>query len=182
MRWVCCRGPAAGALASLLLLSGLPAAADQRWSRGVFPIVSFAGYTSHFGTRVGPGGNRELHSGLDIAAPLGSPIRSWWGGQVSDVFHDGACGIGVVIRSGPYEHIYCHLAGLVRGETYLSGPVALRVGQSVRAGQRIGHVGLTGRTTGPHLHWGIRYRGEWLDPGRILRAMVRSRRALAASR
>ncbi|MCP9840068.1 M23 family metallopeptidase [Synechococcus sp. J7-Johnson] len=129
-----------------------PARSDLRWARGVFPIVHFAGYTSHFGRRNGPGGGREMHSGLDIAAPLGSPIRNWWGGRVADVFHDGGCGV------------------------YASGPVLLRPGQTVRAGQLIAHLGLSGRTTGPHLHWGIRYRGTWLDPGLILRAMVRGRR------
>jgi len=59
---------------------------------------------------------------------------------------------------------------------YASGRVSLRPGQMVRAGRLIAHVGLSGRTTGPHLHWGIRYRGSWLDPGLILRAMVRGRR------
>ncbi|CAK6689049.1 hypothetical protein ICNINCKA_00528 [Synechococcus sp. CBW1107] len=152
------------------------ARSDLRWARGVFPIVHFAGYTSHFGRRTGPGGGREMHSGLDIAAPLGSPIRNWWAGTVADVFHDGSCGVGVVIRSGDYEHMYCHLAGAAHGGTYASGPVLLRPGQRVRAGQLIAHVGLSGRTTGPHLHWGIRYRGTWLDPGLILRAMVRGRR------
>ncbi len=95
---------------------------------------------------------------------------------MADVFHDGGCGVGVVIRSGDDEHMYCHLAGEVRGGVYASGPVLLRPGQTVRAGQLIAHVGLSGRTTGPHLHWGIRYRRTWLDPGLILRAMVRGRR------
>jgi murein DD-endopeptidase MepM/ murein hydrolase activator NlpD len=151
-------------------------AADLRWQRGVFPVVNFAGYTSHFGGRTGPGGAQELHSGLDIAAPMGSPIRSWWGGVVADVIHDGGCGVGLVIRSGDYDHIYCHLHGRVIDGRYASGRVFLGLGQRVAAGQLIGHVGMSGRTTGPHLHWGIRYRGEWLDPGRILRAMVRARR------
>ena len=102
------------ALGLALLLSGATAApvqaANELWRLGVFPVVNFAGYTSHFGFRVGPGGGREQHSGLDIAAPLGSPIRSWWRGAVSDVINDGRCGIGLVIRSGDYEHIYCHLS------------------------------------------------------------------------
>ena len=55
-------------LAFDLGLTPQPARAELRWARGVFPIVHFAGYTSHFGRRTGPGGGREMHSGLDIAA------------------------------------------------------------------------------------------------------------------
>ena len=153
-----------------------PAQAEPRWRRGVFPVVSFFGYTSHFGLRAGPGGGEEPHYGLDIAAPLGSPIRNWWGGVVSDVLAGGACGNGLVIRSGPYEHLYCHMAGEVRGGVYRSGEVLVASGQRLQAGELIGHVGITGRTTGPHLHWGIRYRGQWLDPAAILRAMAMARR------
>jgi murein DD-endopeptidase MepM/ murein hydrolase activator NlpD len=139
-------------------------------------VVSFFGYTSHFGLRAGPGGGEEPHHGLDIAAPLGSPIRNWWGGVVSDVLAGGACGNGLVIRSGAYEHMYCHLAGLVEGNTYRSGSVVLLRGQALRTGQTIGHVGLTGSTTGPHLHWGVRYGERWLDPAAVLRAMAAERR------
>jgi murein DD-endopeptidase MepM/ murein hydrolase activator NlpD len=46
------------------------------------------------------------------------------------------------------------------------------VGSPVRGGQVIGHVGLSGRTSGPHLHWGIRHGGRWLNPAAILRAMA----------
>jgi len=157
---------AAGAMASR---------AEVRWRQGVFPVASFAGYTSHFGSRLGPGGNLEPHHGLDIAAPLGSPIRNWWHGAVREVISDGGCGLGLVIQSGPYEHIYCHLAGSVQGGVYRSGAVSLRAGQALRGGQVIGHVGMSGRTTGPHLHWGIRYQGRWLNPGTILRAMANAR-------
>jgi murein DD-endopeptidase MepM/ murein hydrolase activator NlpD len=117
----------------------------------------------------------EPHHGLDIAAPLGSPIRNWWHGAVREVISDGACGLGLVIQSGAYEHIYCHLAGSVQGGVYRSGAVTLRPGQPLRGGQLIGHVGMSGRTTGPHLHWGIRYEGRWLNPGTILRAMANAR-------
>jgi len=58
---------------------------------------------------------------------------------------------------------------------YRSGPVQVAIGQRLQAGELIGHVGITGRTTGPHLHWGIRYRGHWLDPAAILRAMAQAR-------
>ena len=182
MRWACFkrRGLAAGLVAGVALagvsVQGGAGLAQSRWQMGVFPVTSFLAYTSHFGTRTGPWGRVEPHYGLDIAAPMGSPIRNWWAGVVQDVIHDGACGVGLVIRSGEYEHIYCHLAGQVAGGTYRSGPVALRQGQRLRTGQLIGHVGMSGRTTGPHLHWGMRHAGRWLDPAQILRAMAAGRR------
>lgn len=167
------------ALPMAVLWALLPSAvlANSRWRVGVFPVASFVRYTSHYGARLGPGGSVEPHRGLDIAAPLGSAIQSWWAGVVQDLVSDGACGVGLVIRSGEYEHIYCHLAGEVNGGTYRSGPVSLRQGQRVGTGQLIGHVGLSGRTSGPHLHWGVRYGGQWLDPTRVLRAMAAARSA-----
>ena len=44
-------------------------------------------------------------------------------------------------------------------------------GQVLPAGSRIARVGMTGRTSGPHLHWGLKYGGRWVDPGLILREM-----------
>jgi murein DD-endopeptidase MepM/ murein hydrolase activator NlpD len=175
------------ALASLLagaitlLAAPAPLAAsltpvERGWARGVFPVVSFAGFTSGFGMRLHPlSGSLRSHDGIDIAAPLGSPVRSWWTGRVQEVVLDGGCGNGLVIRSGAYEHIYCHLGGTVVNGTYSSGAVRLRLGSRVAAGQLIGHVGVSGTSTGPHLHWGLRYRGSWLDPARVLRAMAASR-------
>ena len=147
------------------------------WGRGSFPVASFIGYSSPFGWRVHPlqGGMRP-HQGLDIAAPLGSEVRNWWGGILVDILQDSGCGNGLVIRSGAYEHLYCHLAGRVEGDTYRSGAVELRRGQGVRTGQTIAHVGLSGSTTGPHLHWGLRYGERWLDPASVLRAMAAERR------
>ena len=172
-----------GSGAGVVLLLGLiqlawpvPSQASSPWSLGVFPVSRFQAYTSHYGMRAGPGGGVRPHYGIDIASPLGSPIHNWWGGVLQEVINDGTCGVGLVIRSGAYEHIYCHLAGWASGDSYRSGPVLLRRGQAVRTGQLIGHVGLSGRTTGPHLHWGLRHAGRWLDPARILRAMAASRR------
>jgi murein DD-endopeptidase MepM/ murein hydrolase activator NlpD len=173
------RGLTAAAICAAIGLAiptaGLPSRANPLWRQGVFPVVSFAGFTSHFGHRLGPAGALEPHHGLDIAAPLGSPIRNWWAGTVLEVRNDGACGLGLLIGSGAYEHLYCHLSGSVNDGVYRSGPVQLTAGSRVRGGQLIGHVGLSGRTTGPHLHWGLRYRGRWLDPGTVLRAMALAR-------
>lgn len=175
---VCCKRP--HLLAVVLLAMGPlapgQAVADPGWRQGVFPVTVFFAYTSHYGQRRAPGGAIEQHDGLDIAAPLGSPIRSWWGGIVQQVVADGACGLGLVIASGAYEHIYCHLSGAVQDGRYRSGSVRLGVGSPVRRGQLIGHVGVSGRSTGPHLHWGLRYRGRWLNPATILRAMAAAHR------
>jgi len=171
-------------MALVLGLVGAPgpagASGREAWLRATFPVEGFAGYTSAFGLRFHPvdGGVRP-HYGLDIAAPLGSPVRNWWSGVLVEVIADGGCGNGLVIRSGDYEHTYCHLAGSAGGSTYQSGEVQLQVGQRLRTGQTIAHVGMTGSTTGPHLHWGLRYRGAWLDPARVLRAMAASRRVQA---
>jgi murein DD-endopeptidase MepM/ murein hydrolase activator NlpD len=170
----------AGALAllGLVLAPGVARAnLSSTWARGSFPVATFVAFSSPFGLRVHPlqGGLRP-HLGLDIAAPLGSVVRNWWGGTLVDILRDSGCGNGLVIRSGPYEHLYCHLAGVVEGDTYRSGSVVLRRGQALRTGQTIGHVGLTGSTTGPHLHWGVRYGERWLDPAAVLRAMAAERR------
>ena len=153
-------------LLAVCLTAASPARAD-RWSEGSFPIPVFEGYTSHFGMRQAADGILRPHKGLDIAAPLGSPVLSWWRGTVIETIDDQSCGIGVVIASGNYHHIYCHLRRQ-----------RMRRDQWVNAGQVIGQVGLTGRTSGAHLHWGIRHSGRWLDPAQILRAMIRGRRAI----
>ena len=172
--WDCSKALAAG-LVGLLACTG-KAWADPRWSQGVFPVAVFSGYTSHFGLRISPFGGHKPHHGIDIAAPMGSPIRNWWGGEVKQVINDERCGLGLVIQSGPYEHIYCHLSGRVQGGTYSSGRVSLQSGSRVASGALIGHVGVSGRSTGPHLHWGVRYGGRWLNPAAILRAMAAAQR------
>lgn len=149
------------------------------WKSGSFPVEKFQGYTSPFGYRVSPTGGytQEFHSGLDFAAPEGAYIRNWWNGRVISVSDDTACGTSVRIQSGSWIHVYCHMKGYVGNDS--TGPyvidqsagIKIHQGDQVVAGQRIGRVGMTGRTTGPHLHWTLKYEGKFVDPAIVLRTM-----------
>lgn len=157
--------------------------AIQIWRNASFPVEGFQAYTSAFGYRRSAtgGSSNEFHYGLDLAAPQGSFIRSWWAGKVVEVSDDTRCGTSVVVQSGSWEHIYCHMQGGIEkigGKRYLvdrGGKLQIREGQTVQTGARIGRVGMTGRTTGPHLHWGLKHQGRWVDPGLVLRAMQSAR-------
>ena len=157
----------------------------SNWQDASFPVENFQAYTSPFGYRNSPtgGAGREFHSGLDIAAPFGSYVRNWWGGEIVDLSDNTACGTMVVMKSGPWIHLYCHLNGHIEGngnQAYLVDPqgnIRIRKGQQLPGGARIGRVGMTGRTTGPHLHWGLKYRGQYIDPAIVLRAMYRQQTA-----
>ncbi|MEI2579074.1 M23 family metallopeptidase, partial [Scytonema sp. PRP1] len=78
---------------------------------------------------------------------------------------------------GEWTHKYCHTSGyveVIEGQPSLidsEGNIQLQAGQLIPAGFRIGRVGMTGRTTGPHLHWILKYGSNWVDPGLVLRAM-----------
>ncbi len=163
-------------------------ASASLWRTAAFPVDNFRGYTSLFGHRHSPLSRNsgdpdgiEFHSGLDIAASRGSYVRNWWGGQIESVISDNRCGTGLVVRSGGWKHTYCHMEGTVRtanGRPYLDDPDGrLRTwhGQVVQTGQPIGRVGMSGRTTGPHLHWGLSYNGRPIDPAMVLRAMYAQR-------
>ncbi len=152
---------------------------NTKWQGTSFPVEIFQGYTSLFGYRrsVVGGPGKEFHLGLDMRAPKGSYVRNWKTGKVLEVLQDDVCGTSVKIQSGDWIHHYCHLEGGVEvrnGKRYFVdrvGGLQLQEQQQVLAGTRIGRVGLTGRTTGPHLHWGLMYRGQWVDPGVVLREM-----------
>ena len=153
------------------------------WQYASFPVENFQAYTSPFGYRVSPtSGKREFHRGLDLAAPLGSYIRNWWTGKVVELSDDTACGTLVAIQSGPWKHTYCHLSGHIETTakgSYLidrNGGIQLWKGQQVPVGARIGRVGMTGRTTGPHLHWGLMYGNSYVDPALVLREMFKKQK------
>ncbi|MEM6427528.1 MAG: M23 family metallopeptidase [Cyanobacteria bacterium P01_D01_bin.128] len=171
---------------AIALESGQPQTMLTAWSTASFPVENFQAYTSPFGYRNSPyGGGRQFHYGLDLAAPSGSYIRNWWTGEVVEVSDNTACGTSIVIQSGDWRHIYCHMQGRVvtqggrRTIVDRQGGIQISVGHQVVSGTRIGRVGMTGRTTGPHLHWALKYRGSWVDPALVLRAMYNNQAALS---
>lgn len=158
------------------------AASANAWNGASFPVENFQAYTSPFGYRASPSGgySQEFHYGLDMAAPEGSYIRNWWSGKVVEVSDNSNCGTSVVVESGNWTHIYCHMEGHVetdaRGLSMIDreGGIQIYEGQQILAGARIGRVGMSGRTTGPHLHWGLKYDNNWVDPAYVLQAMYSS--------
>ena len=150
------------------------------WDQASFPVENFQSYTSGFGYRVSPvSGKRQFHNGLDLAAPRGSFIRSWWAGKVTALSDDTACGTSITIQSGTWVHSYCHMEGYVEssaGKDHLidrDGGIQITAGQTIPAGARIGRIGMTGRTTGPHLHWVLKHNGNYVDPALVVKEMFK---------
>ena len=89
----------------------------------------------------------------------------------------GACGTHIIIKSGEWEHTYCHMEGHVEtanGRRFLidrAGGIQIWEGQTIPTGVRIGRIGMTGRTTGPHLHWIMKYANNYVDPAMVLKEM-----------
>ncbi|MFK0376231.1 M23 family metallopeptidase [Pandoraea sp. NPDC090278] len=128
----------------------------------VMPVVG-GRITSEFGTRRHPVRRvSHSHTGVDFAAPVGTPVRAAADGEVSFIgFQHNGYGRYIVIshRYGS-ETLYAHLSAVVEN---------LRVGDTVAAGERIGDIGRTGTATGPHLHFELRRNGNPVDPGPLLR-------------
>ncbi|MBF9149666.1 M23 family metallopeptidase [Novosphingobium sp. 1Y9A] len=121
---------------------------------GALPVPKVA-LTSGFGLRVHPlSGELRNHDGIDIAAAFGTPVRATSDGVVEKASWFGGYGLFVALRSGPsMETRYGHMSRLL-----------VSAGQSVRAGDIIGLVGSTGRSTGPHLHYEVRLSGRPVNP------------------
>jgi len=101
---------------------------------------------------------RVPHNGVDFAAPRGTPVWATADGTVTYLGRKGASGNLVIIKhAGNLESVYAHLQSFARG---------LKRGEDVEQGQLIGTVGSTGRSTGPHLHFGLRKNGRFIDPQR----------------
>lgn len=111
--------------------------------------------TSPFGYRIHPVLKyRRLHTGVDIAAPSGTPIVSAGGGEVVFAGWRGGYGNTVIIdHGGGRATLYGHMSS-----------ITARSGQVVKRGQMIGRVGSTGISTGPHLHYEVRINGKPVNP------------------
>jgi murein DD-endopeptidase MepM/ murein hydrolase activator NlpD len=139
----------------LLLLGPLEdkVKAEEQWTWPVSGTIS-----DYFGTRNG------RHYGLDIAAPIGTPIIAADGGAVTKSYYSDSYGNVVFIRhDNGYEAVYAHL-----------NKRDVQAGETVRSGQKIGEVGNTGHSHGAHLHFEV-HKGSWnfaktnaINPLRVL--------------
>jgi murein DD-endopeptidase MepM/ murein hydrolase activator NlpD len=101
----------------------------------------------------------KMHTGVDWAAPLGTPIYASGNGVVEKVGWESGYGKYVRIRhANGYETAYAHMTAFAR---------SAQPGKRVRQGQVIGYVGSTGLSTGPHLHYEILVNGRFVDPLRV---------------
>lgn len=130
---------------------------------GGFAAPADGAVSGVFGSqRILNGEPRAPHSGTDIAAPAGAPVRAACDGVVSlaqpDLYFTG---MTVMVDHGHgLSSVYAHLSAITVAE-----------GQMVRRGDTIGKVGASGRATGPHLHWGVSWFDQRLDPETVLRTI-----------
>ncbi len=130
----------------------VPSALGYQW-----PVAGRV--SSPFGYRIHPVfGTRKLHSGLDIAAPRGTPIAATSGGVVIFSGYRGGYGNTVIVdHGGGLTSLYAHMSTIGATE-----------GQAVDRGDIVGLVGATGTATGNHLHFEIRVGGQAVDPAPYL--------------
>jgi len=117
--------------------------------------------TSSYGYRRNPfnRGQSQFHSGIDIRGSMGAPIRAAMAGRVSMVGYDNVFGNYVIIsHNSGYRTLYGHMSR-----------VRTRTGAYVVSGERIGDVGSTGQSTGPHLHFTVYKNGVTVNPRPLLR-------------
>lgn len=111
--------------------------------------------SSGYGTRIHPVlGGRRGHTGVDLAAPTGTPVYATADGLVSRANWFSSYGNFISIEHGAdLQTRFAHLSEIV-----------VKAGEKVKKGELIGYVGSTGRSTGPHLHYEVRVDGVAVDP------------------
>lgn len=137
--------------------AALAEATRLKYDGGIFiwPAPSYTRISDPFGWRMHPTlGVEKFHNGLDMAAPGGSPILAAYDGRVVAAGYSSSMGNYIMIDHGDKLYtIYMHASAL-----YVS------TGEYVVRGQKIAAVGTTGRSTGNHLHFGVRLNGQYVDP------------------
>ena len=121
----------------------------------IWPVPDCTLLTSRFGYRMHPIlGYERFHAGVDIGAKAGDTIIASDGGTVAVAEYSDSYGNYVLINHGNgYTTLYAHMSSM-----------AVEAGQAVEQGDTLGYVGSTGWSTGPHLHFEIRYNDEKTDP------------------
>jgi murein DD-endopeptidase MepM/ murein hydrolase activator NlpD len=121
-----------------------------------WPVPSSSRITSDFGPRICPFHGRELHPGIDIGAPSGSAIVAAGKGEVLYAGYRGGYGNTIILDHGNgVTTLYAHQR---------AGGIRVSTGERVAKSQRIGTVGSTGYSTGPHLHFEVRVNGTPKNP------------------
>jgi murein DD-endopeptidase MepM/ murein hydrolase activator NlpD len=157
------RAQALSGRVSRALESGLTSDYSGDWTQladapQMWPVEGRVG--SGFGQREDPfNGEGAFHSGIDIEAAFGTPVRATADGEVSGAAMGAGYGRAVVLNHGhDVMTLYGHLSA-----------IAVLPGQHVTLGQVIGYVGQTGRATGPHLHYEVRVHNVPVNPHKYLR-------------
>ena len=134
--------------------------AVRRVMESEWPVSPRWPLTSSFGDRTHPTlGGRRFHAGVDVGVPTGTGIRAVLPGRVGCACEDRVSGRHVVLEHGDaLASVYCHASQLLVEE-----------GEEVEQGQLVALSGSTGRSTGPHLHFGLRIGRTWLDPVLVYR-------------
>ena len=129
------------------------------------PILNFK-ITSGFGVRFHPIlGYSRPHTGVDFAAPIGTPIFAAGNGTIIKAGWDSGYGRRIELQhANGYVTTYNHMSGFARGATE---------GARVKQGQTIGYLGQTGLATGPHLHYEVLVNGRFVDPMKVKLARTR---------
>ena len=125
--------------------------------------------SSFYGTRNDPfHGHKANHMGLDIAADAGTPVYAMQEGVVS--FSGKKGGYGNCIKIDHFFYLVPELPQVTTLHGHLS-KIYVKEGELVRRGQVIGLIGSTGRSTGPHLHYEVFYKGKNIDPVEYLKKL-----------
>ena len=127
------------------------------YTPSIWPLMGWV--TSGFGIRTNPfTGLTQMHEGFDIANHVGTIVIAPADGTVSDIADDVGLGRALVISHGfGIMTYYGHL-----------NKALVRIGQNVKRGDTIAEVGMSGKTTGPHLHYEVRVNGIPVNPMRYI--------------
>ena len=126
----------------------------------IIPIKESFRWSSPYGWRADPfTGVQSFHTGTDLACPTGTPILAAMSGKISDVGNNRIYGNYIIINHGNgYQTLYAHMSKTIA-----------KKGQWVSQGTKIGLVGSTGYSTGPHLHFMVYKNGNRIDPMTVLK-------------